>query len=646
MNDNELEKQVFRTGTIEPATPLRKVRAGQVSAIIDVGALRAISFGDLELIRQIDFPVRDENWASLPPKVVFEDLTETATGFSYAFHFEVADGALLCRVVYEATSDGVLTATGEAEARRDFVTNRTGFTVLHPIDGFAGEPVRLRTVSGGAERLVMPEQISPAQPMKDIAGLAFDVGGARLDIAFEGETFEMEDQRNWSDASYKTYCRPLVEPFAYEIKAGSTLRQVITVTMSGEAETGSTVASEVVAVGPALNEDLPELLLAGDEGWLPDADEFSLLAESGLKALLLRVTPANAATLLAKAKPLLDALSGVLDLEVVLEDDRPAEPQLQAIASLCASHGLSPRHVMALPSDYLTSYQPTSVWPKGLSPEDAFAAARSAFPAARIGGGMLTNFTEFNRCRPETVTSDYITHCNTASVHAADDASVMQTLEALPHIFRSARAIGGDRAYRLGLTAIGMRTNPYGASISENPAQGRLTMTTWDPRARGLFGAAFAVGVLAATEGQGVEALALASPSGPFGVLSSQAKVKRPWYDNHAEAVLHPVFHVLRVWAKATNRRALRGLPKSFAGVAVSADDGAMIVIANLTEEAKTLTLSSGGEAALLDAEGFPDAVRDAGWLDRAMTPLSETAVTLGGYACLFLKPEQSRAQA
>ena len=95
----------------------------------------------------------------------------------------------------------------------------------------------------------------------------------------------------------------------------------------------------------------------------------------------------------------------------------------------------------------------------------------------------------------------------------------MQTLETMPHTFRSARAIAGQRAYRLGLTAIGMRFNPYGASVCANPDQLRLTMTTWEPRARALFGAAWAVGALSAIAGHGVEAIALAAPVGPFGVL-------------------------------------------------------------------------------------------------------------------------------
>lgn len=640
MSESNLEHRIFQTGTTELAGSGKLASAGPIKAIIEAGALRAISMGDLELIRQIDFPVRDQNWASLSPKVVFETLEETEEGFRYEYHFEVGDGALICRIVYSASSDGSLKAEGEAEARQDFTTNRTGFTVLHPINGFAGQPVQLRRVGGRTETLVMPEHISPDQPMKDIAGLVFDLDGTKLDIAFDGETFEMEDQRNWSDASYKTYCRPLVEPFAYQIKAGSKLQQAITVTVSGEPKALTSAKCGTFRISPALNEPLPELLLAGDEGWLPDGSALPSLADSGLKTLLLRVTPANAATLLVKAKSVIEVLSGDLDLEIVLDDGLPAEPQLQTLAALCAECELSPRHVIALPAAYLVSYQPTSVWPTGLSPADAVAAAREAFPQACIGAGMLTNFTEFNRCRPDQLVSDYITHCNTATVHAADDASVMQTLETLPHIFKSAHAIGEDRSYRLGLIAIGMRTNPYGAAISDNATQDRLTMATWDPRARALFGAAFAVGVLASTAGQGVAALALASPAGPFGVLSSDAKVKRPWYDDHVDATLHPIFHVLKALSGSKWRHALLGLPRPFAGVAVSTDDQVMVVIANVTDGMATLNLPTGGKTALLDATSFPDAMRDVGWLQRALTRCSDKTARLGAYACLFWQPD------
>ena len=36
-------------------------------------------------------------------------------------------------------------------------------------------------------------------------------------MIFNGETFEMEDQRNWTDASFKTYCTPLSLPYPIKI---------------------------------------------------------------------------------------------------------------------------------------------------------------------------------------------------------------------------------------------------------------------------------------------------------------------------------------------------------------------------------------------------------------------------------------------
>ena len=36
----------------------------------------------------------------------------------------------------------------------------------------------------------------------------------------EGNKFEMEDHRNWMDASYKTYVCSLLDPWPYTLKKG------------------------------------------------------------------------------------------------------------------------------------------------------------------------------------------------------------------------------------------------------------------------------------------------------------------------------------------------------------------------------------------------------------------------------------------
>ena len=47
--------------------------------------------------------------------------------------------------------------------------------------------------------------------------------GVRAECRMEGDTFEMEDQRNWSDASYKTYVRPLALPWPYMLPVRGSL---------------------------------------------------------------------------------------------------------------------------------------------------------------------------------------------------------------------------------------------------------------------------------------------------------------------------------------------------------------------------------------------------------------------------------------
>ena len=75
-----------------------------------------------------------------------------------------------------------------------------------------------------------PLLISPHQPFKDLGAISWEpTADLKATVAFAGETFETEDQRNWTDASFKTYCTPLERPFPVEIETGSLVDQRITV---------------------------------------------------------------------------------------------------------------------------------------------------------------------------------------------------------------------------------------------------------------------------------------------------------------------------------------------------------------------------------------------------------------------------------
>src|SRR5262249_23318450 len=138
---------------------------------------------------------------------------------------------------------------------------------------------------------------------------------------------------------------------------------------------------------------------------------------------------------------------------------------------------------------------------------------------------------------------------NSALVHAGDDRSVAEGLEALPAMARSVGAFGGAKPFAVGPSAIGMRFNPYCASPQANPRDVRQAMNRNDPRQRGLFGAGWNFAYFAHFARAGAEAIALGGLTGPFGAVYSKQSWPQAWFDANKSGV-YPVFHILRGLAR------------------------------------------------------------------------------------------------
>jgi len=594
-----------------------------------------------EVLRGIDFVVRDENWGTYRPELRLRERIEGPNGVRLVFEGSVADGALVYELAITADLGGGLDCRAVAEAKRDFPTNRTGFTVLHPIQGVAGAPATVEHTNGGVERGRFPERISPGQPFFDIAAIRHaPAPGLAADCRFAGEVFEMEDQRNWTDASFKTYCRPLALPFPYTIAAGERVRQAVAVSVSGHAPARPVHERPTVALGEASGEQVPAVALAFERGFEPPEGAERGLGTLGAAGLLVRVDlRVDAVSDFRLAARTAHAAGLPVELEIVTPDEGDLDAMLARFAEAVRSLPVELRSVIALPAAYLKSYQPTGEWPKGATPEEVATAARRAFPGIALGGGMLTNFTEFNR-RPPRPPFDFATHATCAIVHAADDLSVMETLEALPHVFASARALAGTGGYRLGLVAIGARSNPYGAKTADNPDQRRVPMAQVDPRQRGLFAAAFAVGVMAATAGFGIARVALAAPSGPFGCIYRPAAWPQPGYDALAAAGttgVYPIFHALRWLCEGSGRPRLGCTvdePRRIAALAWRGADGPCLLLANLGDRTDNVRLREiSGSARVLDETSAPEAIRDPDWSRTAPVVPVTGEITLPPYA-------------
>lgn len=497
----------------------RRLSVGDISFLYEPGLIRRLTVADTELVRMISAPVRDENWATLAPTLTSSEVQTGADRVQITERFHVGNGALDALLSFDlrcdsgganATITANLTLTG-VEAMQ---TNRAGFTLLHPIAGTTGTPLQVTHSDGRLEDTRFPEHISPGQPAIDICRLEHWLSDIDVAISFEGEVFETEDQRNWSDASFKTYCRPLSLPFPYTIAEGQTITQRIVIELNHKPQGNS---HHVAATPEPMIEEpvrLPQIGLALEPEWLPGAATVPLPRPP---APVMRFVGASSWSH-EKLAQIASSYDDV-DIEIVIPEAERASSVCEAIKERLEKHGLAAKHVTALPQAYLKSYQPKGPWPEGLSPEACARVARVVFNGARIGVGMLTNFTEFNRRPPDISVGDFITFANTAIVHAADDLSVWETLEALPHIFQSAQALANGLPMRLGLFSVGMRSNPYGSAMAPNPNASRTAMTGEDPRQITQFAAAYAVAAFALAAEAGVEAITLAAPTGRLGMM-------------------------------------------------------------------------------------------------------------------------------
>jgi D-apionolactonase len=533
-------------GTRETETPPQHLKAGLLSVDLSDGNLRTIKYDGVEVLRAVSYLVRDRDWGTYNPEIHDLSVEENDTGFTitYQARCEGPDATqLTIDVRIQAKSDGTLTFDAVANTATGFETNRCGFCILHPIVGVAGSPVTVEHVDGTLNQTSLPDLIEPWQPFKDMRAITHEaIPGVAAECRMEGDTFEMEDQRNWSDASYKTYVRPLALPWPYQIEASKPQHQRIVLSIRDTRKAASKVVQHAEPVKITFGDVsgvMPNIgIIITPEEAKASLAATELLREIAPQDLLFHYDPlaGHEGSVFADFAALAANHKGRVSLEIALPCEKPLIDETTAIASDMKAAGFTPDAILVSPAIDRQSTPPGSEWPPCPPLEDVYAAARAAFPGVRLGGGMLSYFTELNRKRVPGELIDFVSHCTNPIVHAADDLSVMQTLEALPFITRSVRAIYGDKPYCIGLSTIPMRQNPYGSRTMANPNGKRIAMANRDPRHNGKFAESFAMAYAISVLNAGLDSLTLSALTGPFGLIAGEneptaAGNKRPLFN-------------------------------------------------------------------------------------------------------------------
>lgn len=587
------DDRVTLYGTAEHEPESLRLAAGDLAVDLQDGNLRTLRFRGHEVLRAVAFLVRDRDWGTCAATISGLAVEETGQRFSvrYRARFTAPSGANLdCKVAVSGTARSV-TFAADCVADADFETARAGFVVLHPVVGVAGEPLKIRHGDGSVEPARWPEQIEPWQPFKDIAAITHRVA-PRIEAVteFAGDVFEMEDQRNWTDGSYKTYVRPLALPWPYRVKANTPFRQEISVAIHAEEGAAPAIGrSDAVTLRlvpsrlrlPEIGVGLRPECLSGELAAL------GLLKTIGARHLIAHFDPdAGHGIAALKGYAEIARESGLkVTLELAVPCRRPLKTEMREIAAQVGDAGLVLDTLFVSPSVDRQSTPPGSRWPDCPPLEEVYAAARAAFPGLRLGGGMMSYFTELNRKRVPGDLVDYVSHCTNPIVHAADDLSVMQTFEALRHVVASTRAIYGDKPYRIGPSTIAMRQNPYGSRTKDNPAGRRIPMANADPRHNGAFGAAWTLAYAATVAPAGLEVLTLSTLSGPFGLVAADGEPR-------------PLASVL-TWLGALAGEDLVAVVTSRPDAVLGLAAKARLLLANITPEAQAVALPAGGRIVL-----------------------------------------------
>ncbi|MBL8293714.1 MAG: hypothetical protein JNN08_17850, partial [Bryobacterales bacterium] len=446
------------------------------------------------------------------------------------------------------------------KARSTFRKNRLGFAILHPLKECAGQPCQVEKTDGSKEQGTFPAAISPHQPFLDLRAITHTVEpGLTAEVRMEGDTFEMEDHRNWTDGNYKTYCTPLGLPFPVEVKAGTEIKQSVTITLKGNAVARRYRRPSDVELkaNPGKKSKLPALGTCF-QGTAADPALWRLLRPGHLRVDL-RLWEEHWSTALTQA-----AAQGVPLEAAVFVSDR-ADEELPRLAT--AARGVRIARWLIF---HQKENSTNPMW---------LRLARRILPSgAPLGGGANVYFTELNRERPPADSLDVACYSINPQVHAFDNLSLVENLEPQAETVRSAARFLPSKAIAVTPVSLRPRFNPQAAGPSGMPAESRF-----DPRQKSLFGAAWTVGSLKYLSEAGANSVTYYEAAGPAGLMEG--------------ARAFPLFHVL---ADAMD----------FAGAEVTAVDATdplrvcalsmerrgvrRMLVANLTAEAQVARLWDG----------------------------------------------------
>jgi len=411
-----------------------EVRAGPLTAVLDGADLRWVRWDGVEVVRRLGFAARAPGWVTVPACALDVALeVHDAGGFAVRIAARHIGAALDLgwTGTIAAGADGALAYRVTWTAAGPFAYNRIGLVALLAPGTVAGCPYVVEGPAGIA-RGHLPHAVAP-QPFVDghylgvappMRALALDLPPGTARLAFTGEDFELEDQRNWADDSFKAYSTPLATPLPQHAEPGRAMDQAVTLRVDARPDRPRARARAPRAPVLRVGKRVGAVGALGLAAPAADADAVRALGPAFLRADLDAASPTWPAPLdafLARCEAL------GLDGEVALRG--AARPALDAL--LADAPARLARVVLAGTTDDPTDPACCADPALGATPRKAIA----------LIGGTHRWLAELNRWRPAAGGFDGMAYAVSPQVHDRDTASIAENVAGLRATIGAATAL-------------------------------------------------------------------------------------------------------------------------------------------------------------------------------------------------------------
>ena len=590
--------------------------------------------GDREVVRQVYVAVRDVAWDTVPAAISDLKVESGPNSFEVTFRADHrsadVDFSWLGWVIGD--TDGTITYEIDGAANAAFTRNRIGICLLHPELECAGEPCKVEHIDGTVEETQFPRDISPHQAFRNLRAITHRVtGDLSVRVTLSGEIFETEDQRNWTDDSFKTYGTPMDLPRPVHLDAGSPVRQTAKIELVGPLPAAPTGKGTSAAIRLFPRPDARSTPVPSVGVGVPTAASVSTMGDEAIR----RLRPSHVRVEVFPLNPDWEA-----DLRASVDLAQDMDAALELALYLSTDAGQEIQAIKAAVDDAavksITAFEAGAHETPNEYEAEVVPLLQATWPGTKIGVGSAADYCQLNRGRPSTHGADFVAYSINPQIHAFDNNSIMDTLSAQATTVRSAKSLYPHTAVHVAPVSLLPRFNGNVPPSLEGfgPAPG-------DPRQSKLFTAAWAAGSYKYLAEAGAASITYFEAVGPVGLKPSVVS---------GGTGVWPVYHSIRFIQDVTGQRGSAIVPMdssspSDAGAfRVATDDGVHTAVFSLSEKPTVVSVEGLGadlKIRELNAPTLQDACADPDrfWQQSEARACEQgrLEIELGPYAVAFI---------